>query len=550
MPFFYRFTFLLLLTPSIALANGAQSCGPNFSLSLPSDTTVTQEFIGPYPAGFGFIAYSFLSDAISDCNAAAPMGNYVQSDLSFVGCGYTRLPCEDTLYTGGTVIDAAANSSYKMYGLAQAPACDTSKFEPDTEYFFAVKRIQGQQQWARDPFCHENCKFTDALLDKTTTLEDGTVLDHAGYFLVDDQDPTCVAEDYSTFNVASDFTNYLDSEGCYVNTDSDRYCKDTTDTCPEFIEINQTRFCRIANNDNDNDNDNNGNNNNGGNTDGGNTGGTDGGNNGNNSGNNGGNNGGTDSGSGDNSGGSTGGGSSGGGSTGGGDTSGGSDSGSGSGSGSGDVGGGNSGGGSGTDDNSGSGTGDNSGSGTGDNSGSGSSSGDGSSNGSGDGQNNDGTDDSGNDDEGGGSTSGGSCVLGNISQPNCSPYLDAVQCAIYIQTWVNRCQNKLEQDRAEEFRQQFTSTDTFNNGQSLLDSSQSGNQIISDSIDLSNEFNGFDSSGFLNSDGASPIYTFSYAGQTFEISANPLLELARFVGWIVLALAIFFASKIVMSVFD
>ncbi|WP_156964888.1 thrombospondin type 3 repeat-containing protein [Alcanivorax jadensis] len=114
--------------------------------------------------------------------------------------------------------------------------------------------------------------------------------------------------------------------------------------------------------------------------------------------------------------------------------------------------------------------------------------------GDGTGDDGDGTGDDGTGGNGGGdedpasSVSGGECTSEGVTTPSCT-HLDAVQCAIFLETWGTRCDEKLRHE-------DFIGTDEYREGESLLDvDGEGGNAIAQQSIDFGMFLSGLDDSG-------------------------------------------------------
>ena len=86
------------------------------------------------------------------------------------------------------------------------------------------------------------------------------------------------------------------------------------------------------------------------------------------------------------------------------------------------------------------------------------------------------------------SVSGGECSSEGVTTPSCT-HLDAVQCALFLETWGARCDEKLRHE-------EFIGTEEYREGESLLDGDgDGGNAIAQQSIDFGMFLSGLDDSG-------------------------------------------------------
>lgn len=148
----------------------------------------------------------------------------------------------------------------------------------------------------------------------------------------------------------------------------------------------------------------------------------------------------------------------------------------------------------------------------------------------------------------------GTCSPGTqIQEPECSSDLDSVQCAIYLNNWHHRCEEKQQFEElygTEQDRAPITSE-----GESFLDANDPANQLpgsgpggaggpndtniaFSDAIDM------LDDSGFVSGSCPSDI-SYSVFGETFQFTYQPICQVLSMVNPVIVALGWFAAALII-----
>jgi hypothetical protein len=151
----------------------------------------------------------------------------------------------------------------------------------------------------------------------------------------------------------------------------------------------------------------------------------------------------------------------------------------------------------------------------------------------------DGDGDSGNGEQG--SHDGGTCEKGERREPDCSDDMDPTRCALAIELFHVRCDQEL-------WRDDLKGTEEFNedsDGDSLLDDSNEKNKVKKADIDVSEYFDGFDDSGFLQGSSSAPVLDFQFYGKSYQFDMTPFWDLAGMLGYLILAMAYFWAARIV-----
>ncbi len=151
----------------------------------------------------------------------------------------------------------------------------------------------------------------------------------------------------------------------------------------------------------------------------------------------------------------------------------------------------------------------------------------------------DGDGDSGNGEQG--SHDGGTCEKDERKEPDCSDDMDPTRCALAIELFHVRCDQEL-------WRDDLKGTEEFNedsDGDSLLDDSNEKNKVKKADIDVSEYFDGFDDSGFLQGSSSAPVLDFQFYGKSYQFDMTPFWDLAGMLGYLILAMAYFWAARIV-----
>ena len=151
----------------------------------------------------------------------------------------------------------------------------------------------------------------------------------------------------------------------------------------------------------------------------------------------------------------------------------------------------------------------------------------------------DGEGDSGNGERG--SHDGGTCEKDERREPDCSDDMDPTRCALAIELFHVRCDQEL-------WRDDLKGTEEFNedsDGDSLLDDSNEKNKVKKADIDVSEYFDGFDDSGFLQGSSSAPVLDFQFYGKSYQFDMTPFWDLAGMLGYLILAMAYFWAARIV-----
>ena len=151
----------------------------------------------------------------------------------------------------------------------------------------------------------------------------------------------------------------------------------------------------------------------------------------------------------------------------------------------------------------------------------------------------DGDGDSGNGEQG--SHDGGTCEKDERKEPDCSDDMDSTRCALAIELFHVRCDQEL-------WRDDLKGTEEFNedsDGDSLLDDSNEKNKVKKADIDVSEYFDGFDDSGFLQGSSSAPVLDFQFYGKSYQFDMTPFWDLAGMLGYLILAMAYFWAARIV-----
>lgn len=148
----------------------------------------------------------------------------------------------------------------------------------------------------------------------------------------------------------------------------------------------------------------------------------------------------------------------------------------------------------------------------------------------------------------------GTCEPGSqIQEPECSSELDAVQCAIYLNNWHHRCEEKQQFDQL--YGSDSDRAPITNEGESFLDPDDPANQLpgsgpggvggpndtniaFSDAVDM------LDDSGFVS--GACPSdISYSVFGETFQYTYQPTCQVLSMVNPVIVALGWFAAALII-----
>lgn len=148
----------------------------------------------------------------------------------------------------------------------------------------------------------------------------------------------------------------------------------------------------------------------------------------------------------------------------------------------------------------------------------------------------------------------GACNPGTqIQEPECSSELDAVQCAIYLNNWHHRCEEKQQFDElygSESDRAPITSE-----GEGFLDPDNPANQLpgsgsggaggpndttiaFSDAVDM------LDASGFVSGSCPADI-NYSVFGETFQFTYQPICQVLSMVNPVIVALGWLAAALII-----
>jgi hypothetical protein len=140
-----------------------------------------------------------------------------------------------------------------------------------------------------------------------------------------------------------------------------------------------------------------------------------------------------------------------------------------------------------------------------------------------------------------GSHDGGTCEKDERKEPDCSDDMDPTRCALAIELFHVRCDQEL-------WRDDLKGTEEFNedsDGDSLLDDSNEKNKVKKADIDVSEYFEGFDDSGFLQGSSSAPVFDFQFYGKSYQFDMTPFWDLAGMLGYLILAMAYFWAARIV-----
>jgi len=140
-----------------------------------------------------------------------------------------------------------------------------------------------------------------------------------------------------------------------------------------------------------------------------------------------------------------------------------------------------------------------------------------------------------------GSHDGGTCEKDERKEPDCSDDMDPTRCALAIELFHVRCDQEL-------WRDDLKGTEEFNedsDGDSLLDDSNEKNKVKKADIDVSEYFDGFDDSGFLQGSSSAPVLDFQFYGKSYQFDMTPFWDLAGMLGYLILAMAYFWAARIV-----
>jgi hypothetical protein len=148
----------------------------------------------------------------------------------------------------------------------------------------------------------------------------------------------------------------------------------------------------------------------------------------------------------------------------------------------------------------------------------------------------------------------GACNPGSqIQEPECSSELDAVQCAIYLNNWHHRCEEKQQFDQL--YGSDSDRAPITNEGESFLDPNDPANQLpgsgsggaggpndtniaFSDAVDM------LDDSGFVSGSCPSDI-SYSVFGETFQFTYQPICQVLSMVNPVIVALGWFAAALII-----
>ncbi|OAZ07651.1 MULTISPECIES: virulence factor TspB C-terminal domain-related protein [Thalassospira] len=148
----------------------------------------------------------------------------------------------------------------------------------------------------------------------------------------------------------------------------------------------------------------------------------------------------------------------------------------------------------------------------------------------------------------------GTCNPGTqIQEPQCSSELDAVQCAIYLNNWHHRCDEKQQFDKL--YGSDSDRAPITNEGESFLDPNDPENQLpgsgpdgaggpndttiaFSDAVDM------LDDSGFVSGSCPSDI-GYSVFGETFYFTYQPICQVLSMVNPVIVALGWFAAALII-----
>lgn len=139
--------------------------------------------------------------------------------------------------------------------------------------------------------------------------------------------------------------------------------------------------------------------------------------------------------------------------------------------------------------------------------------------------------------------SGGTCSENEDERtpPDCEDDTGGLECAVALNTWEIQCDQEL-------WQADLRGSENYNNdpeGDSLLNDSNEKNQIKESQVDVSDYFDGFDDGGFLSGSSDAPVYDFQVFGQSYEVDMAPMWELAEMLGYLILAMAYFWAARIV-----
>jgi len=151
----------------------------------------------------------------------------------------------------------------------------------------------------------------------------------------------------------------------------------------------------------------------------------------------------------------------------------------------------------------------------------------------------DGDGDSGNGEQG--SHDGGTCEKEERREPDCSDDMNSTRCALAIELFHVRCDQEL-------WRDDLKGTEDFNedsDGDSLLDDGNEKNKVKKADVDVSEYFDGFDDSGFLQGTSSAPVFDFQFYGKSYEFDMTPFWDLAGMLGYLILAMAYYWAARIV-----
>ncbi|MEO1902139.1 MAG: virulence factor TspB C-terminal domain-related protein [Alcanivorax sp.] len=139
--------------------------------------------------------------------------------------------------------------------------------------------------------------------------------------------------------------------------------------------------------------------------------------------------------------------------------------------------------------------------------------------------------------------SGGTCSENEDERtpPDCEDDTGGLECAVALNTWEIQCDQEL-------WQADLRGSENYNNdpdGDSLLNDSNEKNEIRESQVDVSEYFEGFDDDGFLSGSSDAPVYDFEVFGQSYEVDMVPMWELAEMLGYLILAMAYFWAACIV-----
>lgn len=148
----------------------------------------------------------------------------------------------------------------------------------------------------------------------------------------------------------------------------------------------------------------------------------------------------------------------------------------------------------------------------------------------------------------------GTCDPGTeVKEPECSSELDGVQCAIYLNNWHHRCEQKKQFDQlygSESDREQI-----ITEGESFLDPDDPKNQLPGSgpdgaggpndtTINFSDAVDMLDDSGFVSGSCPSDI-SYSVFGETFYFTYQPVCQVLTMVNPVIVALGWFAAALII-----